>query len=137
MSKYFSGFLFSLLAMFVTGSCKERLTGNEKIIADAKATVEESYKALLNGKYEVFLNNRAESENLPDDYREQLLTSYKQFVANQVKEHGGITSFDISDANIDSIQNLVHVFVVLNYADSIQEEIVVPLIENKGTWKMK
>ena len=53
-------------------------------------TVLESYEGLLQGDYETFLNNRAGMDSIPDSYREQLLVSYKQFIAQQRKAHEDI-----------------------------------------------
>lgn len=123
-----------VIILFV--GCKE-LSETDKIKEAAKATIEESYEALLKGDYETFLSHRAGSENLPDDYREQLLTSYRQYIWQQKEEHGGINDFQINDVRIDSLQNLAQVYVQLNYADSLQEEILIPVVKSGEEWKMK
>jgi hypothetical protein len=49
----------------------------------------------------------------------------------------GVTSFTASRATMDSTLQLMQVFLLVNYADSMQEEIVVPMVERNGKWKMK
>ena len=89
------------------------------------------------GKYDRFLKGRAGMDSIDDNYREQLLVSYKQFISRQQKAHGGIGSFTVSNARMDSTQQLIQVFLILNYNDSTREEIVVPMVEDGGAWKMK
>ncbi len=125
-----------ILALLLVSGC-QRLSEADQIKKAAKEVVEQGYEALLDGQYDRFLSLRDGSEQLPKDYREQLLTSYKQSMALQQEEHGGITAFQVSDVRIDTLQNLVAVFVVVNYADSIQEEILVPVVRSGEAWKMK
>lgn len=101
-------------------------------------TVLESYEGLLQGNYEAFLNNRAGMDSIPDSYREQLLVSYKQFIAQQRKAHQDIVELQPMRTELDSIQHLMLVYLQVIYADSAKEEIVVPMIENdEGMWMMK
>jgi hypothetical protein len=118
-------------------ACGEKLSPEEVALAEAKKTVQTSYEQLLAGNYDSFLEGRSGNSSLPENYREQLRASCKQFIAQQEKLHHGIRSFSVSNARIDSAQQLILVFLVLNYGDSTQEEIVVPMTEQDGAWKMK
>ena len=53
------------------------------------------YEQLLKGDYEAFLNNENRTNNLPDNYRKQLLLNLKQFVAQQDSVHHGIDSITL------------------------------------------
>ena len=128
--------LISLIALMALMGCSE-VTPEEKALAEAKEGAQKSYQALLDGRYEDFLEGRARMDSIPNAYREQLITSYKQYILQQRKVHGDINSIQVSNARIDSTQHLIQVFLILNYADSLQEEIVVPMIEHNGEWKMK
>ena len=103
----------------------------------AMETVQESYDALIKGDYETFLNGRARMDSIPSSFREQLLVAYKQFVKQQEKAHQGIASFTVTRAEMDSINHQMQVFLMVCYADSVQEEIVVPMVEHQGKWMMK
>ena len=103
----------------------------------AMNTVLESYEALLAGDYETFLNGRAYMDSIPESYREQLVVSYKQFVRQQEAAHQGIVSFVPTHVEEDSLLQVMQVFMMVNYADSTHEEIVVPMVEVNGTWLMK
>ena len=95
------------------------------------------YEHLLRGEYEQFLEGKVGADSLPDDYREQLLTSYRQFMAIQNKAHHGIREVRISRASTDTAQHLTSVFLVLCYGDSVNEEIVVPMVQQDRGWRMK
>ena len=95
------------------------------------------YNHLVNGEYEVFLEGKEGADSLPDDYREQLLTSYRQFMAQQNRDHHGILDIRISNAVTDTVLQYTNVFLVLCFGDSVNEEIVVPMVERHGSWRMK
>lgn len=128
---FLTGFFLLLIA------CSQKLTEEEQALADAKEMAEESYKALFAGQYDTFLHHRAGGDSLPESYRKQMIETYKQFRYLLEKEHGGINSFKVSNALRDTTLDMIHVFLVLNFADSIQEEIVVPMVEENGSWKVK
>ena len=95
------------------------------------------YEHLIGGEYEHFLAGKAGADSFPKSYREQLIIGYKQFVAQQKKAHGGAASFSVTNAKVDSSLNVIQVFLMINFADSLKEEIVVPMVEHNGEWKMK
>ena len=130
-------FLFLITTTLLLSACKNEPSAEELAIGAAKEAAEKSYTAFLDNRYDEYLSHRSGSDSLPESYRQQLIEAYQQFKALQEKEHGSICSFRVSNARMDSTMNLVQVFLVLNYADSVQEEIVVPMIEENGSWKMK
>ena len=103
----------------------------------AMKAAEEYYNGLKDGDYEAFLAGRADMEGMPASFNEQLLVAYKQFVRQQEEAHVGVASFTASRAQMDSALQMMQVFLMVNYADSTQEEIVVPMVERQGEWKMK
>ena len=92
---------------------------------------------LVNGEYEAFLEGKDGADSLPDGYREQLLTSYRQFMAQQNRDHHGILDIRVSNAVTDTALQYTNVFLVLCFGDSVNEEIVVPMVERNGSWRMK
>jgi hypothetical protein len=95
------------------------------------------YNHLIHGEYEQFLEGKSGADSLPEDYREQLLTSYRQFLAQQESTHHGIREVRISRASADTLEHYTNVFLVLCYGDSVNEEIVVPMVEGVNGWRMK
>ena len=103
----------------------------------AALAAEGYYTHLAQGDYDHFLEGKAGTDSLPDDYREQLLTSCRQFMAQQERAHSGIREVSISNARKDTLTDYTTVLLLLCYGDSTQEEIVVPMIEHNGRWRMK
>ena len=95
------------------------------------------YEHLVNGEYDEFLDGKAGSDSLPDAYRQQLLSGYKQFVSQQNILHNGINEIRVVNARRDSILNYTNVFLMLCLGDSTNEQVSVPMIEHNGIWRMK
>ena len=95
------------------------------------------YRHLAAGEYEAFLEGKAGADSLPADYREQLLTGYRQFAAQQQSAHQGIQEVQSSNVVTDTLAGYTNVFLILSYGDSTREEIVVPMVEHNGRWRMK
>ena len=102
------------------------------------------YDHLIHGEYEQFyegMDQRTLSDGtaLSDEaaYRSQMLDNLRQFMARQKQEHRGVLEVRVSNATTDTVQQLTNVFLVLCFADSTNEEIVVPMVERDGAWRMK
>lgn len=95
------------------------------------------YNHLIHGEYEKFLEGKSGTDSLPADYQDQLLTSYRQFMAQQEQAHHGIREVRISRASRDTLLQCTNVFLVLCYGDSTNEEVVVPMVEKDKGWRMR
>ena len=102
------------------------------------------YDHLIRGEYEQFYEGMAErtqpdGKALSDEdaYRRQMLDNLRQFMARQEKEHRGVLEVRVSNATTDTVQQFTNVFLVLCFGDSTNEEIVVPMVERHGAWRMK
>jgi len=115
------------------------LAGCSKLTAEEQASLAAKgyYSHLVAGEYELFMEGRADNDGLADSYREELLAAFKQFRAQQERDHRGVREIRVSSAKADTAQHFVNVFLVLCYGDSLDEEIVVPMVERDGKWKMK
>lgn len=123
-----------LLSVVLLVSCS---SGEPTPEARAMEAAQQSYTALSQGNYEQFLAARADVENMPSGYREELLTAYRQFASQQTNAHGGIALVEALRAEADSTLRVMQVFLTLHYGDSTHEEIVVPMVELNGQWKLK
>lgn len=127
------GWVFVLLAMAVAVVGCHQPTAEEAASEAAKAY----YERLMAGDYDGFLAGKADVEALPDSYREQLLAAVKQYAFKQREEHAGMLDVRISNARQDTALQVMQVFLVLCFGDSTSEEIVLPMVERQGAWKMK
>ena len=124
--------LWVVVALLVIAACSSP-TPEELASLAAKGY----YDHLIHGEYDEFLEGKSGVESLSDNYREQLLTTYRQFMAQQDQSHHGIREVRISRATTDTLQHFTNVFLVLCYGDSVNEEIVVPMVAQAGRWRMR
>ena len=96
------------------------------------------YDHLVSGEYESFLEGMDRREFMNEvNFRSQLIDNFRQFKAEQDSAHDGIREVRIVRASTDSVQKFTNVFLMLCYGDSTNEEIVVPMVERNGSWRMK
>ena len=95
------------------------------------------YEQLLKGDYEAFLNNENRTNNLPDNYRKQLLLNLKQFVAQQDSMHHGIDSITLGASHFSAKDNTASVFLLFYYGDKTTEQVVVPMVKEHGKWILR
>ena len=96
------------------------------------------YDHLIHGEYEQFyegMDQRALSDE--PAYRSQMLDNLRQFMARQEREHRGVLEVRVSNVTTDTVQQFTDVFLVLCFGDSTNEEVVVPMVERNGAWRMK
>ena len=122
-------------------SCSSAPTAEEMASLAAKGY----YRHLVAGEVEQYIEGRADADStMPADYREELLTAYKQFVARMNREHAGVRDVRIMNAKADTLTAIdgtklpyVNVFLVVCFGDSTNEEIVVSMVSRDGKWRMK
>lgn len=113
-------------------------------IAAAKAA-KEYYDSLLAGNAAFFVRGMYIADTIPDGYREELEANAKMFVKRMKDEHHGIREIRIMNCVNDTIRvgntdKLVHAadaFLVFCFGDSLNEEVVVPMVSHKDVWLMR
>ena len=123
----------AVVGVLVLVACGSNVSPEEQALLAAKGY----YEHLLSGEYEDFLEGKAGADSLPADYREQLLAACKQYVFKQRDEHGGIREIQAGNATADTAKHVANAFLLLCYGDSTTEEIVVPMVERDGKWRMR
>lgn len=118
--------------MALVGACSE--PSKEEL---ASLAAKGYYTHLIKGEYEQFVAGRLMADSLPDDYRTQLIEGCKQYIAQQQVLRKGIQEVQVSRAYTDSLAHYTNVMLMLCYGDSTTEEVVVPMVERNGRWKMK
>ena len=95
------------------------------------------YQHLQQGDIDNYLAGVAGYDSLPEGYKSELKVNMKMFLARQKAEHGDIVSVETSNAKTDSTLNVVYALLNIQYADSMREEICVPMVERQGKWVMR
>ena len=127
MRKYLVSLVF--LAVACGGPSREEL---------ASLAAKGYYEHLIHGEYEQFYEGMDQRELSGEaSYRCQMLDNLRQVMARQKQEHCGVLEVRVSNVTTDTVQQLTNVFLVLCFGDSTNEEIVVPMVERNGAWRMK
>ena len=130
----FITFGFWLLAFDLLQSCSQPEPTQEELAGKA---VKEYYDSLLAGDYDGFLSGKADADSLPQDYRQQLLKAYEMYQQELGQTHGGVADVTVSNVRSDEAQQLMQAFLLLHFKDSVKEEIIVPMVQWNGAWKMR
>ena len=129
-------FHFLLLTSLV--SCSEKRSPEEVAQAEAMEVAQACYDHLLKGDYEGFLSFRNDIDNIPAELRSQIADAMKMYIDTEERLHGGIKSVKATKAQMDSTLNVMKVFLILNYGNGTNEEVVVPMVTDaNGQWRMK
>lgn len=125
---------YILAATFILAACTSA-TAEEKAAEAAK----DYYDRLVEGYPEGFLEGKAGIGHQPGDYCEQLLATYKKYLEDVKKKHGGIREVMVSPhvGRSDTTLQVTYAFLLLCYEDSTQEEIIVPMVQVANEWRMK
>lgn len=104
------------------------------------------YQLLVKGETAEFVEGRAGIDTLSADLRQRLMKSHERYLADIHAKHGGLQAVALSD-NAPCRDSLTvagrqpevfyRTFLLLSFNDSTQEEIVVPMVEQQGEWKMR
>lgn len=95
------------------------------------------YDSLMAGGYGSFVDGVYRSDSIPSSYRDQLVVNAKMYVYELKEEHNGVNDIRIVRSSADSVRKVTNVFLMLCFGDSVNEEIVVPMVEKDGKWLMK
>lgn len=100
----------------------------------AQKAAEKYYTMLIKGNYKGFVNGYASSDNLPEDFRSQLIDATAQFMAkDDMRRLKSVKA--ISDSLCED--STAYVMLQLNFSDSTSEQIELPLVLLKEGWRMR
>ena len=111
--------------------------GQQKPDFAAAEAAKEFYDSLNNGGYKYFTAMTLRTESIPGSYREQLEANSKMYLAGLRKDHGGISEVRIVNCRNDAKGETAEAYILMCFADSTKEEIVVPMVKHEGRWMMR
>lgn len=124
--------IFSIIGIFLF-SCGVSTDEKPRL----KAAVEEYYHSLIDSDYVTFANGMVEKDSLPEDYYKQYIKLSKQFAENQQKKHGKLISATVSVIQLNEQQDSGYACLVLSFEDSVNEEVLVPMVKQDNKWFMQ
>lgn len=126
-----------LLSIIISGLLLAACSSKEQAPHPAAIAAQDYYDKLKSGDYAGYVAGLAGADSIPEQYRKQLLVNAKQFLAQQKKEHKGVDVINIVSAQDDTLAHCTNVFLEVQFADSLREEIVVAMVKQGSKWLMK
>jgi len=128
-------YVLLLCAVFSCGSGER--PQEAQVTLPSETEVADFYNLYVHGDYAGFVAAMASCDGLPEDYRQQMATLYKQHAAAVKQDRGGVKAFKVGrmEAHNDSIH--VNAFLNLTYQDGSSEEIMLPLVRVGGKWRLQ
>lgn len=125
-----------LLCLTLTGcgSKKEEQQPEEYLAA---AAAKEYLEAIYSGHYDDYLDGRAGAASMPSSYRDELLTAYRSHANRVERLRQGVSSIDVIRTQADTATSTMLVFLAVTFGDSSREEVVVPMVNSDGEWRMR
>ena len=129
------GVVIGLMGLIGLMGCSEELTPEQQ----AAEAAQSYYQRLLDGYPDGFLVGKANYDQYPSDYRQQLVKANELFMEDMKQKHNGLRAVAVSPnvGRVDTTLHVVYTFLLLSYGDSTQEEVTVPMVQVDGEWKMK
>ena len=124
--------LFFIILAAAFSACSSRHPEEQ-----AAKAAKQYYDLLLHGKYEAFVDARQDSQGASAEYRSQLIDNMRMFAAQMEKEHQGMRDVRIVNCIADEEGRAANAFLAVCFGDSTIEEVVVPMVEHDGQWRMR
>ncbi|MBO7068339.1 MAG: hypothetical protein J6W52_06635 [Bacteroidaceae bacterium] len=94
------------------------------------------YMLLIQGEARQFVEGMSNAETFTEDYKEQMQNVIAQ-AAKGIAKKGGVVRVEALSDTLYVADSTAYVFLDLVFADSIHEQIGLPMVFQKGVWRMK
>lgn len=121
---------FVILALGIAVSCKKE--GEDLDHQSARLAAQKYMQMLCDSNYSGYVDGMLSMQNADSSMRQQMEDAINQYYWQIQQSHGGIVSATATRDTI--IDSLARVFVNVTFADSVSEEILLPLVYSEGKW---
>lgn len=126
------GFLFLLLISLFSCSEKKDTFSHESV----QQAAQRYYTFYTQGKAKQFVEGMAGADMFPEDYKEQMQGVITQ-AAKELAKKGGVVHVEALSDSLYAADSTAFVFLDLVFADSIHEQVGVPMIFERGHWRVR
>lgn len=121
-------------------ACSSSPSKEDPLLVEAPSPhkVEKMYQPFCIGMYEEYVSHIYSLQDKSENYRQQALNMFKQQYATIIAERKGVANFSVTRIE-QSPQNPLYAdaYILMHYADSTSELIVLPMVREEGKWWFK
>ena len=130
-----AGRSFLLLAFLFLASCTKT---NPDTFSDesVRQAAQRYYTYFINGDAKQFVEGMADSPSFSEDYSRQMQSVIAQ-AAKELAKKGGVVRVEALSDSLYTTDSTAYVFLDLVFADSIHEQVGLPMIFQNSKWRMK
>lgn len=121
------------MAMLVLGAAACSSDKDELSRSGARKAAERYYDYLLQDDYESYVNGFLGADSMPQELRSQMVDLMVQYMADQKSK--GLCDVVATEAELQDSN--AYVFLEMLYADSLREQIGVPVVFHDGRWQLR
>ena len=94
------------------------------------------YTYFVNGDAKQFVEGMADSQTFPEDYTRQMQDVIAQ-AAKELARKGEVVRVEALSDSLYAADSTAYVFLDLVFADSVHEQVGVPMVFQKSKWRVK
>ena len=94
------------------------------------------YTYFVNGDAKQFVEGMADSQTFPEDYTRQMQDVIAQ-AAKELDRKGEVVRVEALSDSLYAADSTAYVFLDLVFADSVHEQVGVPMVFERGHWRVK
>lgn len=128
---------FACAVLFLTAAgCGQREQGDTFTSESVQQAARHYYSLYTQGNACQFVEGMAGAESFSDDYRKQMQNVAAQ-AARELERKGGVVRVEAISDTLYAADSTAYVYLDLVFADSVHEQVGVPMVFVGGYWKMK
>ena len=123
-----------LLLMSLLGCSGEK--GDTFTSESARKAARHFYTLYTQGNAQQYVEGMAGAESFPADYKEQMQNVIAQS-AQELNRKGGVVRVEALSDTLFVADSTAYVYLDLLFTDSVHEQVGLPMVFQKGSWRMK
>jgi hypothetical protein len=125
-----------LFFAFLLAGCSQTEPSDVFSHESVQAAAQRYYTHLVQGDAARFVEGMAETDRFPQDYSRQMHDVIAQ-ASRGLAQKGGVVRVEALSDTLYKADSTAYVYLDLVFADSIHEQIGLPMIYRRGKWKMR
>jgi hypothetical protein len=120
----------------MAAGCGQKDQGDTFTNESVQQAARHYYTLFIRGDARQFVEGMAGAESFAEDYREQMRNVVAQ-AAKGLERKGGVVRVEAISDTLYAADSTAYVYLDLVFADSVHEQVGVPMVFVGGYWKMK